>query len=1001
MKKEDVKIKLPELIKENPVAGAVISKLNRDNANTTVTPQNSNIQSISMSVNEKLRSNEDIVQLFPDTELCIQILTSSVISPNDMINNKLNYKAPDIRLPSTIKETILQEIENHIEKYYDLNSRLSTILREALFTKGAYVEAIIPEASLDDIISQYNSKRNVSFEHFTHTFFKPTFEFLGKDSGDYYISASMSNESMGNETIKFNISMNGFSTGTKSETFRITQEDLNLEITDNFKILNMNKFLINNVKHNTKSKLYGNVGVSTEDALELDKWFKPAGSFTYKEYIDVKTIDNASRESYGKPLVLKLPVESVVPVHVVNDPSKHLGYFVLLDNNGTPIVGNINGAENDVEYTDYINLNSDSKLNLIQKAKNGLYGMTKKDPTINNIEELYSNIIETMLKDKLKKGLLGDLVDLKDNADIYRIMLNRALRNQQTKILFLPSELVVYYAFDYRDNGTGRSLLEKSSILYSIRAILLFSRIMAYLKNSITITEVNTVIDEKDTNPDSTMEMIKSEVLKLRQATMPLGITAVNDLQEWVSMSGTRFKFQHPGLPNTEITTSDMSTSKTLPDDELDRIVKEYIIMSFGLTPEIVESGYSTDFATTVTAKNLLLAKRTTQMQNIFTPQISEHIRKLLINDNLIINKIKDIVSSNIQDIKKHLKKEDKSDESNIKLDKISKNKLIDYITDKFINEIDIILPKPETQEANNIKQAFEDYESTLNTVLDLMFSSDSFPSEFAGDISNFVDQLKSMFKTVLIKTWLSNNNYLPELSQFLTKDEDGKPSFDILTDYTSFLDSVSDAFIPFAKSRTKKVSKLNDKISKATENSSGSGGYDDYGDNNDEDDDNNDINDEGGNEDLNGDITGDEDTEGTEGGEDDMDIDTDDDFGDDFGDDDTGGNSGGGEKSADDQKLTEAKIDVEKARAEKIRAETELQKAKIKELEGETDVLGNMDNSVMDDDDDYNSDTGDIDDDTGYNIKSGKKDIPEQQTEEESKINVPKQVRPYTSDLM
>lgn len=1004
--KNNVKIKLPKLIKENPVAAALISKLNKDTRTNNITPQNSNIQAISTSINEKIKSNEDIVQLFPDTELCIQILTSSIISPNDMISNKLKYKAPDIKLPTTIKDTILQEIENYIEKNYDLNSKLSIILRESLFTKGAYIEAIIPESSLDDIISQYQFKNNnaaqntkLSFEQFNTKMFNPTYDFLSKNDTSYNLFPTVSNED--NKSFTLNFSTDA---ATDNNVFKITQEDLNIEITDNFKVLNFSEFLINNIENTTKAKLH-TLNMSREDELELDKWFKPAGNFIYKDYLEVNTMDGSSRESYGKPLVFKLPVESVIPVHVMNNPSKHLGYFVMLDNNGIPVIGNLNTTEN-TEYTDFININNDSKLNLIQKAKAGLLGMTKKEPILSNIEEMYSSIVEKMLKNKLKNGLFGDLVDMKDNYDIYRIMFNRALHNQQTKILFLPSELVAFYAFDYRENGTGKSLLEKSSVLYSIRAILLFSRIMAYLKNSTTITEVNTVIDEKDPNPDSTMEMIKSETLKLRQAALPLGITAVNDLQEWASMSGIRYKFQHPGLPTTEINTSDMSTSKTIPDDELDRIIKEYIIMSFGLTPEIVEAGYNSDFATTVTAKNLLLAKRTTQMQNIFLPQICEHIRKLLVNDKTVINKINSIVSNNLTEIKRNLNK-DKNNEENIKFDKIGKNKLIEYITEKFINEVEVLLPKPETQEANNIKQAFEDYESTLTTVMDLMFSTESFPSEFAGDISNFTDQLKSMFKTVLIKSWISNNNYLPELSQFLTKDDDGKPTFDILSDYTSFLDSVSEAFIPFMKTRTKKVSKLNEKISKATDASGNDdyGSYDD-GDNDNAndadddygDDDNLDNNDEFGEEGDDLDAEGNMDDEpGDMGSDENMDLG--DDFGDDMGLDDSSNDKPAEGESETDIKLKEAKIETEKARAEKERATAELQRAKAKELEDETnndDSLDNYDDTLPD------NTINDSDNDSDANIVNDDSDrgTVEQQTNEENKIKIPNYTTPYTSNI-
>ena len=77
--KSDNNIKIPSLIRNNPVTAAILSKLNKDQTIQQIRPIDSNAQAIAMSVNEKIRSNDDIVQLFPDVELSIQILTSSII----------------------------------------------------------------------------------------------------------------------------------------------------------------------------------------------------------------------------------------------------------------------------------------------------------------------------------------------------------------------------------------------------------------------------------------------------------------------------------------------------------------------------------------------------------------------------------------------------------------------------------------------------------------------------------------------------------------------------------------------------------------------------------------------------------------------------------------------------------------------------------------------------------------------------------------------------------
>jgi hypothetical protein len=53
------------------------------------------------------------------------------------------------------------------------------------------------------------------------------------------------------------------------------------------------------------------------------------------------------------------------------------------------------------------NMNQDSKLNMITKAKNALYGITRKDATLNNVEEIYGMLVEDTInkKKEIKKEI--------------------------------------------------------------------------------------------------------------------------------------------------------------------------------------------------------------------------------------------------------------------------------------------------------------------------------------------------------------------------------------------------------------------------------------------------------------------------------------------------------------------------------------------------------------------------------------------------------------------
>ena len=155
MSKQDLVAKVPKSVKSNPRAAAIISKLNTPTgkANNEVTQNMGDLSAITNSITERIQNNENIVQLFPDVELSIQILTSSILAPNDMLTTQINYQIPMMHIPSDVNQHILETIKKYVNNNYDLETNLSVIIREALFTKGAYIEAIIPEAAVDQIVN--------------------------------------------------------------------------------------------------------------------------------------------------------------------------------------------------------------------------------------------------------------------------------------------------------------------------------------------------------------------------------------------------------------------------------------------------------------------------------------------------------------------------------------------------------------------------------------------------------------------------------------------------------------------------------------------------------------------------------------------------------------------------------------------------------------------------------------------------------------------------------
>lgn len=851
-------IKTPQFVRENPLAAAVISKLNKSsgfNFNASVEEMLTNLPNVSMSIKDRIKNNANILELFPDIELGIQIIVSSIISPNDMITTSSIYRAPNIKIPPDINTSLTETIKKHINVNYGLDDDLYDTLKETLFTKGATAYAIIPEASLDDIINP-DINGQITVESINNFYSKTSL--LGSTANITCsvenLSSSVNNDNKMHVGLKVVDDVQSITSNSKTITF--TEESLNLQIIDNLSILKLSRKKMENLKKRVRNKIHGYNSLSREETKEseeiknvLDKLFKNNDNSKMAQIITANTMEESSRKSIGMPMTFKLPVESVIPVYALNDVSMHLGYFIVLDESGAPI-DITNDAMDPSTGNNLIQTGGnieDAKSTMIQRAKDALYGITKQDVTIDGIETLYGEIVESMIKQKLKNGEYGNIVDIKKNADIYRVMFYRSLKAQQTKLLFLPAELVAYYAFEYRDNGSGKSLLEKNAILFSIRAILLFATLMANIKNSITTTEVTADLDEQITDPEKVMQTIVSEVMKTREQQIPIGVTKIDDLVDWIHREGFKFKFNHPGLPNIDIQTSDTNTSKIVPDDTLDESIRDRQYMSFGLTPEILQSGYSDNFATTVEAKNLLFSKRISARRNKLNVMRTSHIRKLIKADMTLREKLEDILTKNLDIIYKYaanIGNISDTDEEALTLKDIPKEELVDYIIDIYSDEIVVELPEAEKIEATNMKQAFEDYKQTLSDYLDIIVSSEAYPEDIVGSLSSEIDKIKAIMKSVLTRTWMKDNGYFPEIAEFCTLRDDGKPTFDIFGDFESYSKTLRDNTLKFLAKNAKvkaATDKVVEQINNATDESSSS---DDNTDDNNNSDTNTDTND-------------------------------------------------------------------------------------------------------------------------------------------------------------
>lgn len=807
-----------QLVQESPEIAALISKLIAPQDKSGFNPRKpetqnnlnqSQIQAISESTKQRVRDNENIIQLFPDIELAVQILISSILSPKDMVKTDLIYKSREPILPSELLLKLNTIVQSHLESYHGLRGELQDMLRETLFDTGSYIKAIIPESIVDEIINQ---NKVVSTESLTDLFDSgKKVRHLGILGNSGATKNSTALESFFNTNVTTDYRSSITYTDIHSKSGSITLE--HLEVTDNFQLLKLPEV----IKAANKQKLKSIV--STSKKLSLEAYNEKASvdkklsayeltGLAYKNnspqsqtFLSIPSRLNSKRKTIGRPLVLKLSSEAVIPVYIPGDESRHIGYFVLVDNDGNPV--NRNSVDSSSEgLTGLMGANnqgsgSGTSLSsmLIAKAKKNL-GSNDSIPTIDRITKVYTSIVEQDLMERLSNGIYGSNVQVGNNEEIYRIMLARSLSSKFTRLIYLPAELATYFAFDYYPNGVGKSYLDSIKNLTSLRAILLFSKVMAQVKSAISLTHVAMTLDPNDPDPQKTIELAQQEIVKMRQQYFPLGINSPVDLVDWIQRAGLEFSFEgHPGLPQTKFDFEAKTMQRDVPDSELDEMLRKQTYMAFGLSPETVDNGFNSEFATSVVANNILLSKRVIQLQNTFTPLLTEYGQKLILNDAIAMQELKEILEKNLGLVEKSLSDEEKSVFTE------NKDAFLTSVVERFIDNFEIDLPHPDITSLESQSKAFEDYETALDKALESWVSTQFMTTDLIGDASTNIDSIKAVVKAYYLRRWMADNGYMPELNDIVTADEDGAATIDIYDMNKNHMEGLLRSCLKFLKS--------------------------------------------------------------------------------------------------------------------------------------------------------------------------------------------------------
>lgn len=840
-----------KIVRRDPATSAIISKLTHGRNQA---PRDGDGNRLSTMVNpymfrgallKRAKRNADaqmILRLLPDVELCIQILVSCILSPKDMTSVDLIYQCPEKLVKPNLASALIGRVEEYFHKSFPVKPILTEMLRESLCTKGSYPIAVLPENAIDYFI---NHDRALSAEslmpimnHFDNQRQLKNIGTLGSplEQATRIKTSKLAMESDFSRAHAATIDAR-LTYQDNEDKYKLSGVEEFVRIVDNPMILSLEK-----LNEKTRSAaIEKHMASAISPALEeihkqindhrIEQLIYRNRAHRSQHIAEIMPQHSLGRRSIGGPLILKLPSESVIPVHVPGNVKQHVGYFIMLDEEGNPIE-----APDGDQYHQGLGAmgngqNSSLASNLMRRVENNLnLGANTFDPMaqhhMDTASRLYGEIVERDLINRVKNGIYSSNVTLAKNEDLYRIMLARVLSKKYTQMLYIPAEYLSYIAFRYGDDGVGRSLMDEQSMINTLRTVILFTDIIAAMKNSIGRTKVSAQLDPNDPNVHKTIERAVHEVVRSRSLQLPLSASSPADIMRLIQQAGYEWEFTgHKGIPDMKFEFLQMNSNYAKSDPELRENLEKFSAMGFGLTPELVSNGLSdVEFATVAMQNNILLTKRVQMHQDDFVPQLSDLHRKIARNDAGLMDDLREIIENNKEDIV--LKIEDMPEYDGVKMEGDVADKVLVYrVLTQFINGFSVLLPKPNSVTLESQLQELNSYSDLITKGLDAYIADSFFTTSTGGELANEVNSMRGMVHSYLMRQHMAKRGILPEMLELTAVTEDDKPQVDFFKMTTEHIAALIKSGVNALTTLSPITKAANKDLEAAGTDTSGSGG--------------------------------------------------------------------------------------------------------------------------------------------------------------------------------
>ena len=708
--------------------------------------------------------------LAPEIEQAAILVSSSILSPNDLRDGEFLFtfdKIGAVAADADISNAIAKIFSDYFNGTLQLGKESYTWLQDILYVEGAKALLILPPAvhtsirdrTLDDVRNSdrtiYNTKFDFlgispgteSFTQFSNRrdIAKDDFLFSGRECTwrDYFASDTLGTS---NDIKRYMADMvpsmeswgvpvpNVLTPNTNTRTSTLTSNYLpalesmvvnlrtKLENGDMLKISENPELLRFTTMHNTATKSKMRNSLKSRYGINNDSNTFPTESMVT---LDVPP----DTEHFGHPAIIKLPIESVIPVCIPGAPNEHLGYFIILDENGTPVKANTTNDTLDTGADD-----SFSQIGALNTANyDALFGDNTWRYISNNADVnstgnmIFNHILDGYLRTRLT-NIYGrnDLTISRFNS-ISTVLFYRLLERKRTTVVFAYTDLLHYFAFDYHQDGTGYTKTEEISFLVTMRTSFILANIMAMARDAVVHKKITIGSDNANTNLEGMIDMVYN-IYHAKRKFDPFNSNPNDIVSNMYSDSVTIEPRNIPGLSEFSVNTENASGNNGASyNNELVEYISNLIATNSNVPPSALNQLSEPEYATTLVTHNLFFAKRIMELQKVYCKQIANFVHAYASYDPILQAAIKRELSSVA---KTDIPIDTTTDGAKvIEANKNDYDKFdIDVLVNDIVNNVDVGLPNPNIVMDKARFAEINEYMNVIKDIADQYFNSDLVP---------------------------------------------------------------------------------------------------------------------------------------------------------------------------------------------------------------------------------------------------------------------------------